>query len=333
MENLRERIDFNFTYKDCSTMDKIFSEYINDRKALYEQIFLSPEGYTSQDIKDYIDYFCMAPTGSEEQDSNIHPNLPRIQHFLERKFSIFMMEKVEQIMNDLCEAMTNITCFYDVCEDCFDEFEEAEFNSIQKMSECWDSFMKTVMEYPLLNLDQMEYAPMGGVQVYYYKTIQPFVYKSFLSFLEDIKRDYPNTLLMMDTFLLVSPEYIEMCAGEGTQAFFTEDVIFYADSCKKEDKDFVQSVFYHEFGHYIYSLLSETMMEYWHERYLDWKNSGTQMTRDTDKNSQLDEFEEELFADTFSTLYIDNGEDAYIHKPSPIITDTLKFILEQEFTA
>lgn len=333
MNKIKERIDFNFSYKDCATMDRIIGEYINDRENMYKELFLSGDNYTVDDIREYIRYFCSSATGLESEDKNIHRHIFRIQHFLQRNYEIYLIERVQETINNLIYAITDIMAFMEDEEIDFDDFEEMEYNSIENIKKYWEEFIKEIMEYPLLNLDKMEFTVIGGVQVYYSKNVSPFIYDSFIKFLENIKRDYPNTLLMMDTFILVPSEYIQFCAGKGTQAFFTDDVVFYADDCLEEDKDFVRSVYYHEFGHYIYSLLSETMMEYWHDCYLQWKSSNTKMTRDEDRNSQLDEFEEELFADTFSTLYVDNGEEAYIHKPSSLITDTLLFILEEEFSA
>ena len=266
MENLNERLDFNFSYKDCEMMDKIVKEYLNDRKTMYKDLFLSDKEYSVDDIRDYIQYFCSCPTESEKENEKIHKYLPRICHFLQRNYEIFLIEEIVSIANNLLYSISDSLCFLDMEDDEIDfaEFEDVEYNCIDSIETYWEDFIKKVMEYPLLNLDKMEYTVIGGVQVYYKKDVQPFIYDSFIKFLDSIKRDYPNTLLNMDTFILVSPEYITFCAGEGTQAFYTDDVIFYADSCKDEDKDFVKSVYYHEFGHYIYSLLSETMIEYWH---------------------------------------------------------------------
>lgn len=332
-----ERIDFNFSYKDCETIDRILNEYLKDRQSFYSELFLNDAEYTTDDVRDYITYFCCSDGDCSRADDTVHEKLPRLIHFLQRRYEIFLIESIGETVDNLLYSLTNLSYYLDLDDDelatKFDEIEETEYENIQSIGDLWTQFVQQIAEQPLINLDKMEYTVIGGVQVYYNKNIEPFIYDSFMNFLENIKKDYPNVLLMMDTFILVSPEYIEFCAGEGTQAFFANDVIFYADSCKDEDKDFVKSVYYHEFGHYIYSMLSETMMEYWHNSYLQWVKDNVKMSRNEEENSQLDEFEEELFADTFSTLYIDNGDDAYIHRPSSLVTDALLFILNEEFTS
>lgn len=335
--DINERIDFNFSYQDCKTIDKLLKEYLTDRQNIYTELFLDGDKeYTTDDVREYINYFCCSNGDCSQENDSVHSKLPRIIHFLQRNYEIFLQDNILDTAQHLMDALTGIIGFLDLSdtelEENFEEFENTEYENIQSIGSLWEDFLQKVAEFPITNLDKMEYMVIGGVQVYYNKSIQPFIYESFVKFLNTIQKDYPNTLLMMDTFILVSPEYIELCAGEGTRAFYIDDVIFYTDNCPDEDRDFIKSVYYHEFGHYIYSMLSETMMEYWHQSYLDWKSSNVKLSRDEDVNSQLDEFEEELFADTFSTLYIDNGDEAYIHSPSPKVKDTLLFILEKEFS-
>ena len=66
------------------------------------------------------------------------------------------------------------------------------------------------------------------------------------------------------------------------------------------------------------------MVYYWYDNYEEWLANGTKLSRDEGYNEV-----EELFADAFSCIFADS--DDFIHKPSDIIIDTVKFIINSDF--
>ena len=57
------------------------------------------------------------------------------------------------------------------------------------------------------------------------------------------------------------------------------------------------------------------------------------MPRDKDRNSQLDVYCEECFADNMAIFYLNEqmSDEDYIHDCSPIIKDCFEFILKKAF--
>ena len=194
----------------------------------------------------------------------------------------------------------------------------------------WQDFIDYIRQYPLMNLDKMEYEEMFGCHVYFEKGTQKYIKSSFKDFIEHIAKDFPNILLRFDSFILTSPNYIELCAGDGTYAFYMDDTIFFSNKYDKDEKEFSNTVFYHEFGHFIYELIAETYQQYFTDCYIEWTENGTKLSRDLSDYSNL-EGADELFADSFSCLYYEPSDEGFIHKPSEIILDTVRFILEQEY--
>lgn len=333
MERIQEKLDYNFRYSDAKIIDELMRYYISDRERMYNELFCSTMDYTLEDVKSYIKYFMGEPNGNIEQDGDeYHEYLYRLKHFLSRNYEMNLIPEFAESVTNIYSCL--ISCLdTDISDEDMENFESLEYESIKNLKTYWADYLSKLIEYPMLNLDKMNYANIAGVQVYYNDTITDWVLNTFLEFVQNIKRDFPSTLLRMDTFVLVSPEYITFCGGEGTEAFFTDDAIFYADSCPEEDREFYRSALYHEFGHFIYSLLSETYQIYWCDNYIEWKNNNVKMTRDEDKNSQKDEFCEELFADCTSCHYLCDlmTDEDYIHNPSNLIMNVWEFIIKKEF--
>ena len=124
---------------------------------------------------------------------------------------------------------------------------------------------------------------------------------------------------------------------EQTQAFFTDGEIYLKCKCDNlsdpSEQLFYKCVLYHEFSHYLWTLLPQYLQIYWVESYKEWKNKGLKLTRADDRNSQKSEFMQELFADCNACRYLGDKlcDEDYIHNPSPIIMDTFNFILKKAF--
>ncbi len=346
---LTERLDFNFSWNDITTVDNIFQDYIEDRIQSYNEIFKELETIDSEEIKKYLHFFINFDSNF---DYDNHPNLERLYSFLDRDYEIFTIPSIIDVIPlihnsllpyyiDEIQNEDDLGFLQDICE--------KEYDVLTNLKENWETFILEITNFPMLNLDNMDYENINGVQVYIDKNTKKENLDSFLLFLENIGKEFPNVLLRLDSFLLLDSEYIELVGGEGTKAYFLEDSIFYSNSFeqktktvddkntdkefkKKEDKMFTIQSYYHEFGHFIFSLLSETYVNYWKDCYAEWEEKKVKMTRSEDRNSQLDVFCEELFCDSFACLFVDcPDEDYYIHNPSEVIIDSIKFILREEF--
>lgn len=328
MNELNEKLDFNLTMEDISTMNSLMKEYIDVRKQFYKNIFCSDEEYTITDIYEYLAYFTQLNL-TENEDLEQYDLVERILHFLERNYEMFIIGEIAQCV----ESIKSI--FYgEYLEteniNVGNDFEDIEYEHILSLENLWNNFIQYIREYPLMNLDKMEYEEMFGCHVYFEKGTQQTIKSGFKDFIENIHKDFPNILLRFDSFILVSPNYIELCAGEGTYAFYMDDTIFFSNKYDKDEKDFSNTVFYHEFGHFIYELIAETYQQYFTDCYIEWNENGTKMSRDLSDYSNL-EGADELFADSFSCLYHEPSDEGFIHKPSEIILDIVRFILEQEY--
>lgn len=323
-------LNFNLSYKDISIVNSIIKDFIDDRKRFYTNIF-NDEKFSDIDIKQYLNYFTNLALDDIEKDSNKndeneginkdkHPYIFRLLHFFERNYEFFIQPEVEEIIFKI----RNILMGNDFVDFNIDDFEEIEFEQIQSLEALWQEFLNIFSKYPLLNLDKMNYEKVCNCQVYYQNSIQPFMLQIFKKFLTKINNFFPNILLRFDTFVLIDPSFIEIRAGEGTVAYFTDSCAFFPESCKEGEQNFIYQVFFHEFGHYLFSLISEELVYYWYDNYEEWLANGTKLSRDEGYNEV-----EELFADAFSCIFADS--DDFIHKPSDIIIDTVKFIINSDF--
>ena len=335
-QSLAENIYFNYSdsfFKDVNTLTPIIEQYYKDRKAIFEQLY-NDKDCTEQDLEEYFNYFT---TASTEMTKDVYETLFRIQHFFDREYEIFINPQVLELRNSLLDFVYNSSFLN----------KEAEQENIFNFRKNWKKFKQVICEIPSLDLDKQEYKNLFGVQCYFDPNTQSFVVDTINSFMQNIHSAFPNTLLKLDTVLIVDKDYLQFLAGDdSTQAFFTDNCLFLASSCDDtddpEEKIFFETVLYHEFGHFIFSLLSETSQIMWFNLYKDWQSKDVKMTRDKDKNSQLYNEEgqetgeniEELFADTFAMKFVGEktNNNFYIHKPSSLITDSLDFILRNEFT-
>ena len=328
MEQLNEKLDFNLSMEDISTMNSLMKEYIDVRKQFYKNIFCSDEEYSKEDILDYLAFFTQLNL-TDDDNTEQYELVERILHFLERNYEMFIFGDIA-----LCVETIKSIFYGEYLNDddliVGNEFEDLEYEKIIELENKWQEFIEYIRKYPLMNLDKMEYEEMFGCHVYFEKGTQQIIKRGFKDFIENIHKDFPNILLRFDSFILVSPSYIELCAGEGTYAFYMDDTIFFSNKYDSDEQKFSNTVFYHEFGHFIYELISETYQQYFTDCYIEWNDKGTKLSRDLSEYSNL-EGADELFADSFSCLYYEPSDEGFIHKPSEIILDTVRFILEQEY--
>lgn len=334
-KTLNENLSFNYDksfYKDVNTIDGIVKRYVADRKNLYNELV---SDYDENSVEEYYDFFT---TYSTDLTQNVWEDMYHIHHFLERDYEIYIQEEIGTLRDAVLSAITE--------RGSYDDFETSEFDRIISVEDKWNEFCTKISDVPVMDLNDMDYDNVHGVQCYYDRNSQDFVMEVFSAFMDNLHDSYPNTLLKLDTVVLVPKDYIHFLGGDdSTQAFFTDNSLFLASSCDDVDNEeecvFFKTVLYHEFGHFIFSLMSETSQIYWANLYKEWRRKGVSMTRDDDRNSQLydengnesGENVEELFADTFACRFVGDemSNDFYIHRPSSLIMDSMDFLLRNEF--
>jgi hypothetical protein len=347
MGRLKENLDYTFSWKDLITVDKLMRKYINDRELMCGELFDSSEEFTRDDINEYVEWFMGCASDMDidvkDKDKKHHKYLYNIRHFLDRNYEFNLlpsyMEKTANI-NDclycLLDDANNLT------DDEVKEFVDDEHECIENLKLFWNDYLETLVNYPMMHLENMNKTVVMGSDVYFDKKTDDFVLSSFLEFLQNVKRDFPSLLNRFDRFLIVDNDYLKFLAddeeGEGeTQAFFTDNAIFlkcHCDDLKDEsERFFYKEVLYHEFGHYVFENLPEYLQLYWQENYLEWKNKDLKMCRDKDRNTQLDVYMNELHSDCFACHYLGDKmtDEDYIHMPSPVIMDCFEFMLKKAF--
>lgn len=345
MSRLKENLDYTFSWKDLITVDRLMQKYISDREKMYNELFNSDEEFDSEDLKEYVEWFMgeCSDMDVDAKNPKHHPNLYNIKHYLGRNYEF-------NLLPSYCELVANIndclSYFLGLNDDMSDEFIEdfisTEYDCIENLKEFWNDYLTAMVNYPMMHLDELQKTVVMGSEVYFDKKTDDFVLNSFLEFLQNVKRDFPNILKKFDRFLIVDNDYLRFLADDGgedsgTEAFFTDNAIFLKCHCDdlKDDNErfFYKEVLYHEFGHYVFECLPEYLQLYWQENYVEWKNKGLKMCRDEDKNSQLDVYMNELHSDCFACHYLGDKmtDDDYIHMPSSIIMDTFEFILRKAF--
>lgn len=342
-KKLKENLDYSFSWKDLIAVDRIFKSYISDRENMYAELFCSDEDYTKDDVNDYITYFM----GSDASDMDIDDDkckhykyLYNIRHFLSRNYEFNVLPSYQESINNISDCLY----YYGTIEDdsSIEEFIDGEGECIDNLKTFWNDFLNTMANYPMMHLDKLKHTCIVGCDVYFDTKADKFVLDSFLEFLQNVKKDFPNVISKFDRFLIVDNDYLQFLADDGgedsgTMAFFTDDSIFlkaHCDDLKDEsERFFYKEVLYHEFGHFIFSQLPEYLQLYWQQEYKEWKNKNLKMPRDEDRNSQLDVYCEECFADCFACYYLGNKmtDDDYIHLPNEQISDTFDFILKKGF--
>lgn len=325
MDKLTEKLNFNISMEDFVAISSFIKDYLNDRKSMYKDIFCSDEPYSKDDIEDYINYFTKSNGYYDDNGMIIgHPYVERILHFLEKDYEIFILPEIEGNVELLKTYLMGI----DIDRD---NFEEYEFKVLENFEEAWNKIIEVFKKYPLNNIEKMEYKELDGVHFYYYPTIQNYALETFIEFVDTVSKNFPNTLLRFDSFVLVPKEQIELYAGEGCYAYYINDSIFYADRVDKDEKEFYKLVLYHEFGHFIFeSVFSECLQQCWFDYYEEWLSKGVKMSRNLSENYNTVEGADELFADSFAFLFAEPTEEGFIEKPSEIIMDTIKWLFKQE---
>lgn len=342
-KKLKENLDYTFSWKDLISVDKMMKSYLADREKMYTDLFCSDEEYTKDDCFEYLTYFMGSDASDmdiDNEDCTHHKYLYNIRHFLGRNYEF-------NILPSYWESVSNITdclCYFGSLEtdEEMEEFVNSENECIQNLKDFWNDFLQTLANYPMMHLDKLKHTCIMGCDVYYDKNTDKFVLDSFLEFLQNVKRDFPNIISKFDRFLIVDNDYLQFLADDGgedsgTMAFFTDDAIFLKAHCDdlndESERFFYKEVLYHEFGHYIFEQLPEYLQLYWQENYLEWKKKDLKMCRDKDRNSQLDVYMNELHSDCFACHYLGDKmtDEDYIHLPSQIIVDTFEFILKKAF--
>lgn len=339
--------DGNTFIKDSKSVDKLFKQYIEDRKQMYESVLDSE--LNDDSIAIYKDYFCKY---CGELDNDVHPHLWRIIHFLERDYESYIENTIGSASANILLLLTDID---------YQDFEKDEYDRIVELEKEWNNFLDLILSVPLLDVNTMEFENKYGVSIYKNKKCDEFVLSAFDEFLETVHKVFPNTLTRLDAIVITTVEYIHL-VGDGkysidgsTCAYYTDGCLFLAstlnmkeDSDELEEKKFYYIVLFHEFSHFIFSTLSETAQIYWHNIYKDWRTKGINMTRDDDRNSQLydndgnesGENVEELWADTNGLILYNmtkfgknnpTTKEDYIHMPSYLITDTVEYLLRKEY--
>lgn len=346
MARLEENLDYTFNWKDLIVVDKLMKNYINDREIMFNNLFNSSENFEKEDISQYIEFFMGANASDMDIDAKEkthHKNLYNIRHFLQRKYEFSLLpsyyEQTDSILSCLSYFGVNAE---EMTESDISLFIEDENECISMLKGLWEQLLNEMASYPMLHLEKLKKTSIMGSTVYYDKNTDKFVLENFTEFLQNVKHDFPDLLKRFDRFLILDNEYLKFLAcdeeeqGE-TQAFFTDDSIFlkcHCDDLKDEsEKFFYKEVLYHEFGHFIFEQLPQYLQLYWQEQYSEWRKKGLKMPRDEERNSQLDVYCEECFADNCAIFYLGDemSDEDYIHTCNEMIQDTFSFIVKKAF--
>lgn len=342
-KRLKENLDYTFNYRDLIAVDRQMQKYISDREKMYNELFNSTEDYTVDDLKEYLEYF-MSPSASDmdidSEEAKHHKYLWSIREFLSRNYEFNLLPNYCDLIGNVSDCLFYLDGLADnITDEGMGDIVETEYECIENLKKFWNDYIVAMANYPLMNLDKLKHVSIMGCDVYFEKDTQEFVLNSFLEFLQNVKKDFPQILKKFDRFLILNSDFITFLADndEGTQAFFTDNSIFLKSKCEnlkdESEKLFYRSVLFHEFGHYLWVCLPQYLRQYWVESYKEWKNKGLKLTRADDRNSQKSEFMQELFADCNACRYLGDKlcDEDYIHNPSPIIMDTFNFILKKAF--
>lgn len=341
-KRLKENLDYSFNYKDLIVIDREMRKYISDREKMYNELFNSTEDYTVDDLKEYLEYF-MSPNASDmdvdSEEVKHHKYLWSIRDFLSRNYEY-------NLLPSICNEIANVSdcLFYldgmadNITDEGMNEIVESEYDCIENLKNFWNDYLVTMANYPLMDLSKLNKTCILGCEVYFDNSTDNFVLNSFLEFLQNVKKVFPEQLKSFDKFLIIDSDYLTFLADfdEQTQAFFTDDSIYLRNKCDISDsseKFFYKEVLYHEFGHFIYSKLPIYLTTLWYESYTSWKSKGLKMCRDEERNSQLDCYMQELFSDCMACYFLgdDMTDEDYIHLPNEQILDTFNFILKKAF--
>lgn len=339
-KKLQENLDYSFNWKDLICIDKAFKIYIKDREKIYTDLFCSDEEYTLDDVNEYIEFFMSGNASDSDIDNDRckhHKYLWNLHDFLSKNYYFNILPEYQDYIANISDCLY----YFSTIEDAsfIEEFIDGENECIQNLKKFWNDFLQLMVNYPMLHLDKLKKTCILGSEIYYDKNTQSFVLNSFLEFLQNIKKDFPMILNHFDRFLILDNDYLTFLADndDSTQAFYTDDAIYLRAKCEnlkdESEKFFYKEVLYHEFGHYIWQCLPLYLQLYWEQSYSDWKKKDLKMCRDKDRNSQLDVYCQELFADCNSCFYLGDKmtDDDYIHMPSQIIMDTFEFVLKKGF--
>ena len=312
---LNERFDYNYNdfYNDIIAISTAIKNYIND-------------GLTMLD--EFVNELNDANSYADSMNDNIYCGF--IMDFLNRNYEPFIIEKINDKRNKLLQLMN------------VDKFDiDNEISRYNRLLNEWNDFVSFVKNENLLNLNEFDYNQIHGVQVYFSPTCSANRKNEINDFINTLYKHFPNVLLRLDTICCVTKDYIDLvCDDSNTIAYFVEDAIFISENETKNKLDIFAP--YHEFGHFIYSQLSNKSKIYWNLKTRDWYNKKIKFTRDNNNNSQLDIdninncnwiWPEELFADCIGLKLCNvhmNDED-YVHKCDLEITKEFEFILSQEF--
>lgn len=302
---------------DYDTITNILEGYLEDRTNAYSNLF-NIGGKVSQEDIDYYVHYYLTPFIENEK---YHPAIYRIQHFLGREYELFNHPDIANIVYEL----QDIFSINKEQVDNIENFEDFEFENINRIYDLWEELYNLVESYPLLSLEDYDYAIKDFIPIYTNPNTDTFVTNEFNKFVEIMKKEFPSSLRRIDCFIFCDPEYIEFVAGEGTMAYFTSESVFMPCYVSEENKKFFIETLFHETFHFIFSLLPETLQALWYELYSDWERDSVKMTREKKEDNEV----EELFADVGSWVY--SPVNDFIKQPSTIIIDSFKEILELGF--
>ena len=347
-KRLKENLDYTFNYRDLIAVDRQMQKYISDREKMYNELFNSTEDYTVDDLKEYLEYF-MSPNASDmdidSEEAKHHKYLWSIRDFLSRNYEY-------NLLPSICNEIANVSdcLFYldgmvdNITDEGMNEIIESEYDCMENLKKFWNDYLVTMANYPLMDLSKLNKTCILGCNVYFEKNTDNFVLNSFLEFLQNVKKDFPQILKKFDMFFILDNHYVDYLADDGdleansgTMAFFSDNSIFLKSHCDdlkdESEKFFYKEVLYHEFGHFVWSCLPQYLQMYWVQSYTDWKKKGLKMPRDEERNSQSDVYCQECFADSFACIYLGDSatDEDYIHLPNEQIMDTINFILKKAF--
>lgn len=307
---LVEKLDFSFSEKDFNTIDSLFNSYIQDRQSIYDNLFAESE-YTEEEERDYINFFIKQIIKEEEQ----HPYLLHIIHFLNRNYEFFTLPEIYDLVQKLKNCF-DITSSYTLHD---------EVGLLTNTVQYWEKLKDRIKYYPLLDINSYKKVIVDNNSVYYKEDSNKFLVDEVIKFVTKISSYFPKQISRLDSFIMCSPEYISFSGGESTFAYYIQDSVFLKNNIEEKDYAFYIETLYHEFGHFLFELITEKNQVLWYDLFTLWEAKKFKMSRENDNNEP-----EELFADAFSLLMTDTHD--YLNPNlNPIILQYCKIILKKEF--
>ena len=326
-QKIQEKLDYSFTFKDFTKIGTYMKALLNDRRNAFTRFFVEYNPDSASNFKktcqEYVEYF-VANDGKES-----HPAIYRIVHFINRPYEIFSLPDIQPLVNRL-QFLLGIP--YEEIDDYEEFINEYEVDTLTEIEEIWNSLEDLLKKSPHISLPNLQYIQKGPIQIYIEPNSDPFIVSTVTNLAEKMAKEFPLQANRLDSFFIVSKDYINYSCGvddDTVMAFYLDDHIYFPSHIDPDDKNFFIFSIWHEFGHFIFELMSESSQELWYTEYQQWEEKGVKLSRIGNNDNEV----EECFADAFSYIYgpLKGIVEDFVQPPSKIVLNTVRTLIFEEF--